>query len=64
MPIKCPKNQKSSCRYRKIKGGKQRLCGCMKKGKFVKIKEIKTIKKGKVKFDYVKHTGFSKSKCF
>jgi len=31
-------------RYRKIKNGKQRLAGYMKKGKFIEIKEIKTIR--------------------
>lgn len=49
MPIKCPKGQKVAYRYRKIKKGKQRIGGCMKKGRFVKIKEIKTIKNKKVK---------------
>lgn len=45
MPIHCPKNQKIGCRYRKIYGGrKQKLCGCMKNNRFLKIKEFKTIK--------------------
>lgn len=66
MPKKftCPIGTKKSFRHRKIKDGKQRIGGCMKKGKFVKIKEIKTTKKGKVKFSYPEHTGFSKSKYF
>lgn len=45
MPIKCKRGQKPGCRYREIKSGKQRLCGCMRKGRFVKIKEVKTIRK-------------------
>jgi hypothetical protein len=29
-------------RYRKIKGGRQRIGGCGKGGKFVTVKEVKT----------------------
>ena len=52
--FRCPKGTRATCRYRKIKGGKQRLCGCMRGKKFVKIKEIKTIKRGKSTYRYPK----------
>ena len=48
MPIRCPRGTKVRYRYRKIRMGKQRIGGCARKGRFVKIKEVKTIKKGKV----------------
>ncbi len=44
MPFKCPKGTKKQFRFRKIKKGKQRIGGCAKKGRFVKVKEVKTIK--------------------
>lgn len=52
--FKCKKGQKKTCRVRKVKGGSQRLCGCMRGKRFVKIKEIKTTKKGKSKYSYPK----------
>lgn len=56
MPLKfkCPKNQKKTCRVRKISGGQQKLCGCAKGKRFTKIKEIKTIKRGKSTYSYPK----------
>lgn len=50
----CPSGTKKAFRYKKISGGKQRIGGCAKKNKFVKIKEIKTIKKGKSTYSYPK----------
>lgn len=43
MPIKCKKGTKSAYRYKK--GTRIRLGGCMKKGRFVKIKEVKKMPK-------------------
>jgi len=45
MVFRCPSGTKKAFRFRKIsKGRKQRLGGCMRKGRFVKIKEVKTIR--------------------
>jgi hypothetical protein len=45
MPLKCPKG--TSTRYRYKKDTNIRLGGCARKGKFVKVLEVKKIKKKK-----------------
>jgi len=47
MPIKCPPG--TSIRYRYKKGTNIRLGGCAKKGKFIKIVEVKKIVKNVLK---------------
>jgi hypothetical protein len=47
--MKCPRGQKPLHRWRKIQGGSQLISGCSRKGKFVKVKEIRTIKGGEVR---------------
>ena len=44
MPLKCKSGTTPSCRFKKTKKSKLRLCGCMRKGRFVKIKEVKKFK--------------------
>ena len=41
MPLKCPSG--TSVQYRYKKGTNIRLGGCMRKGKFVKVLEVKKI---------------------
>lgn len=48
MIFKCPKGTKKQFRFRTIKKGRQRLGGCAIKGRFVKVKEVKTFKNKKV----------------
>ena len=52
--FRCPRGTKKAFRFKKIKGGKQRVGGCMRAGRFVKVKEIKTIKRGKSTYRYPK----------
>lgn len=51
MPIRPKKGYKIGFRYRKLKDGrKQRIGGYMRKGRFVKVKEVVTFKgKRKIK---------------
>ena len=45
--FKCPKGQKRRFRTRRVKGGTQRIGGCAVKGRFVKVREVTTIIKGR-----------------
>lgn len=47
MPFRCKAGTVKGFRFRTTAiGKKQRLGGCMRKGRFVKVKEVKTFKKG------------------
>jgi len=48
MPIKCPPGTDEMYRYRKIKGGRQRIGGCGVGGRFTDVKEVKTEKKNSI----------------
>lgn len=43
----CPRGQRRRFRTRRVKGGRQIIGGCARNRRFVKVKEVITIKKGR-----------------